>query len=105
MLFTRCATKWSILVKAHTVSQMTSPNIAKQQQRRLHLQLTDAAEEMDDETSQNSSKESICSLPEFDIGDETTASQETTATEVTRTAGSWATFVRKALCLLITLCN
>lgn len=60
-----------------------------------HPQIKDGPEEMEDESLSNSSIESTSSLPEFDVGDEPIASQETTATEVTRTAESMATLVRK----------
>lgn len=75
-----------------------SPNLANQQQLQSPPQTIDAIEEMDDGSLQNSSVESMCSLPEFEIGDETMASQETTATEVTHVAEPTATSVRKALC-------
>lgn len=77
-----------------------SPCLTNLQTLQPHPQVTDGADEMDDGSSQNSSKESMCSLPESDVGDETMASQETTATEVTGTAESTATMVRKASSLL-----
>lgn len=96
MLFRRYAISFSVLVRADIVSQKTPSNLANQQQ-----QISDRVGEMDEGSSQDSSKESMCSLPEFDIGDETMASQETTATEVTSAAEPTATQVRRALTLRI----
>ncbi|MCJ1425348.1 hypothetical protein MMC29_003236 [Sticta canariensis] len=70
--------------------EKTSLKLAKLQQLQPHLQITDGLEEADDGSLQNSSKDSVCSLPEFDIGDETIGSQETMASEVTPTAESTA---------------
>ncbi|MCJ1265503.1 hypothetical protein MMC22_005383 [Lobaria immixta] len=68
------------------LQKKTPSNLANQQQ-----QISDGVGEMDEGSSQDGSKESMCSLPEFDIGDETMASQETTATEVTSAAEPTAT--------------
>ncbi|MCJ1467232.1 hypothetical protein MMC07_005855 [Pseudocyphellaria aurata] len=68
----------------------TSSNLAKLRQLQPHPQIIGGVEEMKDRSLSNSSIESTCSLPEFDVGDETIASQETTATEVTRTVESMA---------------
>ena len=105
MLFRRYATNLSILVQVNILSQKTSLKLAKLQQLQPHLQITDGLEEMDDGSLQSSSKDSVCSLPEFDIGDETIGSQETMASEVTPTAESTAILVRKLLSLLMLLCN
>lgn len=105
MLFRRYAANLSNLVQINILSQKTSLKLAKLQQLQPQLQITDGLEEMEDGSLQNSSKESVCSLPEFDIGDETMSSQETMATEVISTAESTAIMVRKLLSLLMLLCN
>lgn len=51
-------------------------------------------EETDEEISQNSSKDSTSSPPEYDVGDETMASQETAATDMSHTATTTASIVR-----------
>lgn len=78
--------------KADT-AKVTSPDRATQ-----HGQPgTDCMEEMDEGVSQNSSKDSTCSPPECDLGDETMASQETAATDVSHLALPMARIVCETL--------